>query len=144
VPAEKQAEKEPIWKTALKYFLHGISFSILLLILGIFWVVIFAILLAIGYIIGFIIGLLVLFIFVGGLNSFLTDMIWSIPIKTQWKGLLAHGVVLFIVLVIAGIPQLIVNLVASNLPVQVGLFIIYAFIDGFVAKKIGEQWEEEE
>jgi len=158
VPAERQSKKESLW---LKYFLHGISFSILLLILGTFWAAIFALLLTLGgtmiggfivaglallivEFIGFIIGPLVLLFLVGGLNSFLTEIIWSIHVKTGWIIVFLHGLVLFIALVIAGIPWLIANLyVASNLPTQIALFIIYAFIDGFVAKKIGEQFEEQ-
>lgn len=100
--------------------------------------------LLIGEFIGFIIGPLVLLFFVGGLNSFLTEIIWSIHVKTGWIIVFLHGLVLFIGLVIAGIPWLIVNLyVASNLPTQIALSIIYAFIDGFVARKIGEQFEEQ-
>lgn len=143
MPAEKPEEEEPPWKTALKYFLHGILFSILLLVLGIFWLVIFAVLVAFGFIIGFIIGFFVLFLIVGGLNSFLTDMIWSIPVKTRWISLLGHGLLLFIVLIIVSIPQLIINIVAPNLAVQIVLFVVYAFVDGFVAKRIGGIWEEE-
>lgn len=127
----------------LRYFIHGFAYSILMLILGVLWAVTFAVLLVIGSFIGFIIGLLVLFVLVGGLNSLLTDIIWSVHVKTGWTTILVHGLVLVIVLVIAGIPQLIVNLyVAPNLPTQIALFIIYAFIDGFVARKIGEQFEE--
>jgi len=128
----------------LRYFIHGFAYSILMLILGIFWAVTFAVLLVIGSFIGFIIGLVVLLVLVGGLNSFLTDIIWSVHVKTGWMTILVHGLVLVIALVIAGIPQLIVNLYfAPNLPTQIVFFLFYAFIDGLVARKIGEQFEEQ-
>ena len=75
----------------LKYFLHGISFSFLLLVLAIVWIIIAVAL--VGFIIGLIIGLLVLFYIMGGINAVLTDLIWGVSIKTDWKSLLAHGFV---------------------------------------------------
>jgi len=145
VPSEKKAEEVPLWKTALKYWLHGFLFSILMAILVIFWAVILAFLLVVGSIIGLIIGILVLLLLVGGLNSLLAGWIWSISIDTQWKSLLVHGLVLLIVLLIAAIPSFILSYVAFNfLPVQVALTIIYAFIYGFIGRKIGEQYREHE
>jgi hypothetical protein len=145
VPSERKAEEVPFWKTALKYWLHGFLFSILMAILTIFWAVILAFLLVIGSIIGLIIGILVLLLIMGGLNSLLTGWIWSISVDTQWKTLLKHGLVLLIALLVVAIPSFILSVVAFfNLPVQVALTIIYAFIHGFIARKIGEQYEESE
>jgi len=127
----------------LKYFLHGISFSGLFLVLGIVWVFIFAVLVIIGFIIGFIIGLLLLFFIMGGLNTVLTDFIWGIIIKSDWKSLLAHGFVLFIALLIVSIPSLIINSSVLNLATLILVFIIYCFIDGFMAKSIAGYWQEE-
>lgn len=138
-----ETETEPRWKTPLKYFLHGILFSALFLVLGLVWAVLFVVLIAIGLFIGFIIGCLVLFFLVGGLNTFLTDAIWSIPLQSGWKSLLSHGFILFILLVIVGIPSFIVSLIEPSMTVRVITFIVYAFIDGFVAKNVAGWWEEE-
>lgn len=134
---------DPWWRAPLKYFLHGVSFSLFMLVLGLVWVVLLLMLAAVGFIIGLIIGLVVLFILVGGLNSFLTDMIWGIPIKTDWKSLLAHGFALIFVLLIAGIPGFLVTMFVPGLVTTALRFIIYAFIDGFLGKNVGGYWEEE-
>lgn len=140
---EGTAEKEAVWRTASKYFLHGILFSVLMLVLGFVWAIIFVILVVAGFLIGFIIGIIVLFIIMGGLNNFLTDKIWCIRVKSGWKSLLGHGFILFIVLVVADIPAIIINLTAPSTITAVVLFIVYAFIDGFLAKSIAGFWEEE-
>lgn len=140
---EGTAEKEAVWRTASKYFLHGILFSGLMLVLAFVWAILFVVLVVAGFIIGLIIGILVLFIIIGGLNNFLTDAIWGIRIKSGWKSLLGHGFILFIVLIVAHIPAIIINLVAPNVVTTVVVLVAYAFIDGFLAKSIAGYWEEE-
>jgi len=125
----------------LKYFLHGVSFSFLRLVLAIVWTIIAVALVFIGFIIGLIIGFLVLFYIIGGINAVLTDLIWGVSIKTDWKSLLAHGFVLFILLIIAAIPQFIISSVVPSLATKIVMFIIYCFIDGFIAKSVAGQWE---
>ena len=126
-----------------KYFLHGILFSILFLVLGIFWALILVVLVAIGFFIGLIIGLLVLFFIIGGLNAALTNFVWHTPIKSDWKSLLAHGFVLFIVLLVVSVPSLIIGFAIPSIVTTIVLFIVYCFIDGFVAKNIAGYWEED-
>jgi|YelNatPaOPRAMG01_1025707.scaffolds.fasta_scaffold03275_14 hypothetical protein len=127
-----------------KYFLHGILFSILFLGLAFFWALILAALVAIGLFIGLIIGLLVLFLIIGGLNVALTDFVWQIPIKSDWKSLLAHGFVLFMALLVVSVPSIIIRLAIPSIVTTIVLFIVYCFIDGFVAKNIAGYWEEED
>lgn len=131
------------WRSLLKYFLHGIAFSVILIFLGIFWAVIFVILVAFGFVIGFIIGFIVLFYLVGGINVYLTGVIWDIQVADDWKSLLIHGLVLFIGLIIVHIPALILTLAVPSLFVTVAMLIVYGFVDGFVALHIGVFWEEE-
>jgi len=64
----------------LKYFLHGVSFSFLRLVLAIVWTIIAVALVFIGSIIGLIIGFLVLFYIIGGINAVLTDLIRGVSI----------------------------------------------------------------
>jgi len=125
----------------LKYFLHGISFSFLLLVLAFVWTIIAVALVFIGFIIGLIIGFLVLFYIIGGINAVLTDLIWGVSIKTDRKSLLAHGFVLFILLIIAAIPQFVISFVVPSLATTIVMFIIYCFIDGFIAKSVAGLWE---
>lgn len=136
-------EEESWWWSPLKYFLHGILFSVIFFVLAFFWALIFAVLVVLGLFIGFIIGFVVLFFIIGGLNSFLTDILWDISIKTEWKSLLGHGFVMFILLIIVGIPAVVINFVVPSVATTILLFFIYAFIDGFVAKNVAGWWEEE-
>lgn len=135
------------WKTVLKYFLHGLLHTIILLALSFVWAFLLAMLVIVGLLIGLIIGFILLFFLEGILNGFLTSIIWSIPIKSGWKDLLSHGFVLFIVLIIVEIPFLIVRSLitisgTSELFITIVFTVIYAFINGFVAKKVATWWEE--
>jgi hypothetical protein len=102
-------------------------------------------LVVIGFIIGLIIGIAVFFLIMGGLNAFLTDLIWGISIKSNLTSLLVHGFVLFIALLIVAIPSLIisVSIAVPSLAISITVFLIYCFIDGFVAKNVAAYWQED-
>lgn len=137
--------EEHSWKYLLsRYFLHGILFSLMLLGLSYVWLIVFALLTYIGAFIGVIIGVIVFFFFIGCLNAFLTDKIWSFYVKTDWKSLLAHGFVLSILLIIVSSPSIVINLLIPNLATIIVLFVINTFIEGYVARNIAASWEEEE
>ncbi len=130
-------------KDLAKYFLHGIAFSVLFLLLGIGWAVILLILVSLGFIIGLLIGLVLLFLIVGYLNSFITSLLWF-EVKRGFWDLLFHGVVLFIILLIVNaIFSLAPNLAVPGMATTVVSFIITSFLYGFVAKKVAGWWESE-
>jgi hypothetical protein len=135
--------KESMWKAASKYFLHGVLFLTLYFVLIFLWVYFLAALVWIGLFLGLIIGLILLFFIVGGLNSFLTNLIWSMPVKTGLKSLLGHGLVLFLLLLVVNIPHAIMNLLAPSLTTTILLLIIYAFVDGYVAKNVAGLWKKQ-
>jgi hypothetical protein len=124
-----------------KYFVHGILFSILGLVLGFVWLGILIVLVVLGSIIGLVIGFVVLFFFMGGLNSMLTGFIWHVSIKTDWKTVLVHGLVLSIAFLIVHIPSIVISLAAPSIITVVVLFITYAFVDGFVARRVASLWQ---
>lgn len=132
------------FKTISKYFIHGFAFSVIMIALFFVWVVITVFLAVVGSFIGLILGFVVLFFMLSGLNCFLTENIWSISTKTEWMSLLGHGFVLFFALIIANIPSIIIGLTAPNLAVTMVLFVVEAFVDGFVAKNVAVFWEEDE
>ena len=136
-------KRRSVLKTITKYFIHGFAFSVIFIAFAFIWAVIFALLLVIGSFIGFILGFVVLFFFLGGLNSFLTDLIWSIPIKTAWKSLLGHGFLLFILLIIVHIPAVVIEFIVPGLATILALFIFNAFIDGLVAKNVAGWWKKQ-
>ena len=71
----------------VKYFMHGIAFSLLFLILGLAVLFLTAVLVTIGSFIGLIIGFGILMLAVGGLNCFLAEVIWSVQAKTSFWSL---------------------------------------------------------
>ncbi len=120
----------------LKYFIHGLAFAVLYFILAIIWAFIFAFLVIIGSFLGFIIGIVILFFFVGGLNTFLTQLIWSAHIRSDWLSLFIHGLGLFFVLLIVSLPMFFLFGTPYGLVLSIVLFLLYALIDGFIAKNI--------
>ena len=139
---QNQEEPQATWKTRLpRYFAQGFLFSLLFTGLAIVWVFLVVALVMIGLIIGLIIGFLILLFIIGGLNAVLTGWIWHTSIRTDWKALLVHGLILFIVLIIAHIPAFIVDVAVPSWATTLVLFIVYCFIDGFIAKKVAGYYE---
>jgi hypothetical protein len=126
----------------LKYFLHGILFSGIFLVMGFVWAFVFVVLVVAGLLVGFILGLILLFFIIGWINVSLAGLIWDMWIQSDWKSLLVHGFLLFVLLIIAGIPSIIVNLIVPSLAITLVFFIINCLIDGFVAKNLAEWFEE--
>jgi len=131
------------WKDLAKYFIHGMAFSIFFLILALVWVFILVILVGIGFIIGLIIGLGLLFLIVGFLNSAITAYLWF-EVKSGFWDLLFHGIVLFLILLVVNVIFVTVpTLVFPGIATTVITFIVAAFLDGFVAKKVAGWWRQE-
>ena len=139
----EQEETQTAWKTqVLRYFGQGFLFSLMFIFLAIVWALLLVVLVMIGFIIGLIIGFLILIFLIGALNAGLTSWIWHTPVKMDWKSLLVHGLILFIALIIAHIPALIVNVAVPSLATTLVLFLVYCFIDGFIARKVAGYYEE--
>lgn len=138
----REAPQQPLGTSVGKYFLHGIVFAAISLVLAFGWAFLFIALVLFGALIGLIIGTVVLFLLLGYVNAGITSMIWHLDIKTDWKSALGHGFVLFIVLAILGIPSLIVNLAYPGIPTAVTIFLVYSFVNGFVAKQVASHWED--
>lgn len=129
-------------KNLMKYFVHGIAYSILFLILEIVWVFIFAILVAIGWIIGLIIGFGLLLLIIGFVNSVITSWLWF-PVKMSFWSTLSHGFVLFIALLfVNGVVVIVPYLFFPELVTTVVTFIVGSFLSGFVGKKVAGWWRE--
>jgi len=79
----KIEEKEKIWKTIVKYFVHGAAFSVIFTILAILWLFGLLLLIILGSFIGLIIGFVLLILIMGGLNSALTSVLWF-PVRTSF------------------------------------------------------------
>lgn len=126
-----------------RYFLHGIFFSLLMSVMLIAWAFILGLLIAFGFIIGLIFGLVLLFIAIGAINAFVTENVWDVRMETSLGTDLAHGLVLFIILLVVSFPVSIVfdylgpaTDMMTFLVRFISQTIIMAFIDGYVAKAI--------
>lgn len=146
-----EGDSQPL--IVLKYFFHGIAFSFIMIFLAIVWVFILVALMMVGlfvgleigiplFFVGLAIGILLLFFVVGGLNAVLISLIWKVEVKSDWKSVLFHGIVLFFAMLVASIPSIFVGFLMSDLTIRIVLFVVYCFIDGYVAKNVGCYWEQ--
>ena len=132
------------WTDLAKYFVHGIAFSFLFLVLTFVLLFILVFLVALGSFIGLIIGFGILMLTVGGLNYFLTEAIWGVETKTSFWSLLLHGFALFLILLLVnGILVMVPNIVFPSIATTIVTFIVGSFASGFVGKKVAELFEEE-
>ena len=69
----REIKEEKIWKILIKYFVHGIVFSLLFTVLGVAWVFGSLILVMIGSFLGLIIGLVLLILIIGFSNAVVTS-----------------------------------------------------------------------
>jgi multiple sugar transport system permease protein len=122
----------------VRYFAHGLLFSTINTVFVLVWLFLMSRFVAVDAILGLIASLLILFLTLGWINSFLMKQIWKNPVKTHWKSRLMRGLVLTIVLLAVSFPSFIINSYTLSLSSMILFFIIYCFIDGFVAKAIGD------
>jgi hypothetical protein len=119
-----------------KYFLHGLVFSILMFAIIIGWIFVLAFLIVIGSIIGLILGLVMLVFLIGWLNVKLTRIFWHFEAGSEWTELMLHGVALLLALLMVSIPQLLISWLIPSPITTILLFIVYCFVDGYVAKNL--------
>ena len=127
------------WVGVKKYILHGFVFSLLMFAILIGWIFILGFLVVIGSVIGLIIGVVALVYVIGWLNVNLTRYFWHIEADSKWTALIAHGFVLLLALLLVSIPQLLVSMLIPSLITTILMFIIYCFVDGYVAKNLAEK-----
>jgi len=136
-------KKEKTWVILAKYFLHGVAFSLIFATLVFLWAFGFFALIVLGSFIGLAIGLGLLMLITGGINCFLTSLLWF-PVKTSFWSILGHGIVLFIALIVVNVIIVAVpSLAFPGLVTTIITFIISSFIDGFVSRGVAGFWKEE-
>lgn len=126
-----------------KYFLHGIAFSLIFLVVGIAWAVITVLLVVCGLFLGLAIALVLLFVLMGYVNSFVTEALWF-PVRTASLTCLGHGLLLFLALLPLNLIVLGVQaFVTPNILVALVIFVATAPIAGFLAKSVASLWRTE-
>ena len=144
-------------KIVAKYFVHGAAYSLLVMVLAIVWAFVAAIMLILGatmgvlsFFAGFVASFAILFIALGWLNAQISQYIWKIQVKQKWLSLLGHGLLLFIVIAIAGIPSMIISAMmwSADLFTYVMFtivnFLIYSLVDGYISKRVAEAFPDDE
>lgn len=103
------AEEESFIMQLGRYWVHGILYSILggIALIPTFVVLLFFTLF-IG-IIGLILGLVVVFLAFGWVNKMIAGFIWKMECRGSWQSLTGHGLGLFFVILVLGIPVLFVE-----------------------------------
>ena len=140
---DKQEETvDSLLSLCVRYFLHGIVFSLLFFVLVFFGVFLTFFLVIIGSWLGLIIGIVFILFLMGALNVGLTEIIWGTIVGAGLLRLLVHGVLLLILLVLAGLPSSLVSYISPGLATTIIMFVIYCFIDGFIARKVALIFEE--
>lgn len=118
-----------------KYFIHGIAFSLLFLVLGFMWSVVLVLLAGFGFLIGLAIGFGLLFFLIGYANSVITRELWF-DVKMEFWELFAHGLVLFFLLLPIDSLFLALRWVFPDLPVLIVTFLLETIPQGYVASKV--------
>jgi len=125
-----------------KYFLHGILFSIIYTGLMIVWAAVLVALILLGAWIGLIIGLALLFFVVGATNVILMHYLWGVTVESDLLSTFLHGLTLSLAFFVVSIPSIIVNILVPSLTTMIAIFIVYCFVDGYVAKSVSSIWQE--
>jgi hypothetical protein len=97
----------------------------------------------VGLFIGLIVGIMILFYAMGYLNKTLASIIWHEHVNGEWKSLVFHGFLTFLILLFVHLPiGVAVNVLSSSMPPllasAIPMLFVYPFIDGFIAKAIGD------
>jgi ribosomal protein L37AE/L43A len=131
------------WEKIVRFFVHGIAFSVLLFVLEFLWVFSSVFLVAIGSFLGLIIGILLLFLIVGAVNSVVSRFVWGFSMKDSAVSIFFHGLVLFLILLGVEIGLLFPTLVFLGNPIVTALrLIVSCFLFGLIGKKVAEMWTE--
>jgi hypothetical protein len=134
--------KDPPWRLVVKYLVHGVTFSLLFTVLYLIWILGFFSLVMLGLFIGVIIGFGLLVLIIGFVNSIITGWLWF-PVKFGFWDILAHGFVLFLVLlVVHGFFSFLPSVFFPGTATTIITFIIGLFLDGVIGKRVGQWWEK--
>jgi hypothetical protein len=122
----------------LRYLAHGLVLSVLLIILIFGWAFLAIILVLCGWIIGLLVALVLIPFVYGYANTFVMEIVWTQNMDHEWKVVFIHGLFLFIVLLVVGLPVTLANYVFHSMALVIILFLVYIPINGYIAKKIGD------
>ncbi len=128
-------------KQMMKFFVHGLLFSLLFTLLAFAGIFALLVLVTLGSFIGLILGLGILIVFLAVSNNVIVMFVWDFEMKWSFLSLLGHGTVLFIALLVIHVPMaLLLSTIFPGTATVVVIFIIGCFIDGAVGKAVAQWW----
>lgn len=123
-----------------RYVLHGLMYTLLGFFLGIILAIMTVILTLCGWFIGLMIAIVIIVLSIGYLNTFVDRWIWNDDLQVNLAAVFLHGLVLIIVLLLASIPQFILEWSLDTVAVSIVLFLIYLPINGFLAHWVAQNF----
>ena len=131
------------WENLIKYFVHGLVFHLLLVVLFFGWVFVTVALAVVGALIGLILAIGLLILIIGFANAIVTSRLWF-SVKSGFWDILFHGLAFFVVLLITeGLFVWTPQHFAPSLLTTVITFVLACFVDGYAGRWIASFWQEE-
>ena len=134
----------------VKFFIHGLSFTLMMYVIIIGWIFILIPFAMCGFCFGVAIALGILAYAIGWINSWLMERVWGREKEEfDWWGPLIHGILLFVVILVLSIPWYAVVLAFPEvndwpyLIISIVVFFAYCLIDGFAAYYVGTMFTEQ-
>lgn len=128
----------------IRFFLHGLAFSLIMMVLALFWAFLALILGICGGCLGIILALVLLIYMMGWVNTWLMDLIWHRQrTDAEWWDPLPHGLLLLVVLFVLASPSWLLQSAfpeIDNWPfllIRISIFLVYCLIDGYAAYMVG-------
>jgi hypothetical protein len=126
-----------------RYFLHGLVYSLLSIVLSFMWGFVAVFLILTGFFIGLAIALFLLVLIAGAVNTFVSELVWKFSMNDSIVGIFTHGAALGIIFVLISLVTIIpIMLIVGNPFYLILLEIGMCFVRGFIGEKVAEHWTE--
>jgi hypothetical protein len=126
-----------------RYFLHGLVYSLLSIVLSFMWGFVAVFLILTGFFIGLAIALFLLVLIAGTVNTFVSELVWKFSMNDSIVGIFTHGAALGIIFVLISLVTIIpIMLIVGNPFYLILLEIGMCFVRGFIGEKVAEHWTE--
>jgi len=134
-PAPQSFSESGGWTRVRAYLLHGFGLSLALLTFSLIWELLDRTLLICGAWLGLIVGVFLFVIGVAWMNALITEWMWEIPVRMDWKSTASHGLLLFILMQVSAIPSYIIQDYYPGIS-SIIMFLAFCPIYGFLGKLV--------
>lgn len=139
----REFDQMPRGKKIGKYFLHGISYTLIAMVIFFGWIFVGITLILLGSLIGLILAFVLLIFIVGAINTFVSSLVWGFSMKTSLGSIFLHGLVLCLTFLVVSLLTIFpLYLLGHNLIYVVLLEIGLCFVNGFIGEKVAQLWTE--